>query len=80
MNISLFSSYALQLVTGSATWKGGMDGGAAFLCARKQLCLSSSLWLQQSASPYFSEISFSWQISSRKAGSYKKDLFLMKDN
>lgn len=78
--MSLFSSYALQLVTGSGTWKGGMDDGVAFLCANKQLCLSSSLWLQQSESPYFSEISFSWQISSRKADSYRKYLFLKKDN
>lgn len=80
MNVSLFSSYALHLVTGSGIWKGGMDVWLAFLCASKQLCLSSSRRLQQSDSPYFSGISFSWQISSRKADSYKKDLLLMKDN
>lgn len=72
MNVSLSSSYASQLVTGSGTWKTGMDAGVGFLCARKQLCLPSSLWLQQSESPYFSKMSFSWQSSSRKAGSYKK--------
>lgn len=67
MNHSLFSLYDLQLVTGSGTGKGRMEAGTAFLCARKQSRLSSPVRPQQSESPYFSGISFSRQISSRKA-------------
>lgn len=67
MNRSLFSLYDLQLVTGSGTGKGRMEVGTAFLRARKQSRLSSPVLPQQSESPYFSGISFSRQISSRKA-------------